>query len=239
MKKYLLIILLITIHLFAQQSGEVQYEFSYKKSTDSPKNKMMADIRKSVDMTAEFAAEHQYILKFTPVESIYHVEASMPLDVVDEFEYKFSKYIFSRGICYQNKETNEILNEKSLIGKDYLVYDTLMSDGKWEISNESKYIGKYKCFKATSSCIGCNKNQIVTVWFTPEIPVPFGPAGIGGTPGLILEVSKYRYTLCLKKIKLSNKNISIEKPVKGTRISADELQKQLMEMRMRMKSNRN
>jgi GLPGLI family protein len=45
--------------------------------------------------------------------------------------------------------------------------------------------------------------------------VPFGPAGFGGTPGLILEVSKYRYTLRLKKIKLSNKTITIKKPIKG------------------------
>ena len=237
MKKYLLIILLIiTTNLFAQQNGVVKYEFSYKIFTDTPKNKMIADARRMADMSAEYAKNHQYILKFTHLESIYHIEDSMPLDDVNIFEYKFSKFIFSTGIYYQNRETGKTLNEKSSMGKNYLVHDSLNSD--WKVTTESKYIGKYKCFKAVSLCSSCSNNQEITAWFTPEIPVPYGPAGYGGLPGLILEVSKFRYTLSLKKLKLSNKNISIEKPTKGTLITADKLKELQWEKRMEMKSNR-
>lgn len=237
MKNYLLIILLIiTTNLFAQQSGVVKYEFSYKKFTDTPKNKMVADARRMADMSAEYAKNHQYILKFTHLESIYHVEDSMPLDDVNNFEYKFSKFIFSTGIYYQNRETDKTLNEKLSMGKNYLVHDSLNSD--WKVTTESKYIGKYECFKAVSLCSSCKNNQEITAWFTPEIPVPFGPAGYGGLPGLILEVSKFRYTLILKKIKLSNKNIYIEKPTKGTIITADKLKELQWKKRMEMKSNR-
>lgn len=238
MKKYLFIIILsIATNLVAQQNGIVEYEFSYKEFSDTPKNKTRANARKIVVMSAEYAKNHKYVLKFNPVESLYYVEDSMPIDGINnEFAYKFSKFIFSNGIYYQNRETGKILNKKSTMGKMYLVHGSF--ENNWKISTESKYIGKYKCFKAVSSCSTCNENQIVTVWFTPEIPVPFGPAGYGGTPGLILEVSKYRYTLSLKKLKLSNKTILIEKPSKGTSITDEKLKELQLEKRMGMKNNR-
>ncbi|RUA28261.1 MAG: hypothetical protein DSY76_04505, partial [Bacteroidetes bacterium] len=163
------------------------------------------------------------------LESIYHVEMSMPPDNVNKFEYQFSSYQFSSGIIYQNRKTNEVLNEKESLGKNFLVKSPL--NIKWTITSETKYIGKYKCFKATSSYAGCNKNQIITVWFTPDIPVPFGPAGYGGLPGLILEVSKFRYTLTANKIKFSDKTIKISKPTKGEEITAEELKKLKWESR--------
>ena len=122
------------------------------------------------------------------------------------------------------------------MGKMYLVHGSVESN--WKVTTESKYIGKYKCYKAVSMCNSCNTNQIVTVWFAPEIPVPFGPAGYGGAPGLILEVSKFRYTLSLKKLKLSNKTIYIEKPSKGTSITAEKLKELQWEKRMEMKNSR-
>jgi len=230
---FTLIFIILNLHLVSsQQSAVVQYEFSYKKATDPPKNKMVADSRRTAYLSAEYAKDHQYILKFNPLESIYRVERSMPPDNVNKFEYKFSSSHFSRGIIYQNSKTNEVLNEKETIGKNFLVKSPL--NIHWEITSETKYIGKYKCYKAISSCLGCNKNQIVTVWFTPDIPVPFGPAGFGGTPGLILEASKFRYTLTATNIKLTDKKLEIKKPDKGVEITAKELKELQMKARGRV-----
>lgn len=53
----------------------------------------------------------------------------------------------------------------------------------WEISDESKEILGYQCFKATADYRG----RRWTAWFAPEIPIQEGPWKLCGLPGLILE----------------------------------------------------
>lgn len=53
----------------------------------------------------------------------------------------------------------------------------------WKLSKDIKKIGKFTCKKATAFFRG----REYTAWYTPEIPVPFGPWKLQGLPGLILE----------------------------------------------------
>lgn len=53
----------------------------------------------------------------------------------------------------------------------------------WNISDSTKNIGNYPVQKATAQFRGRN----YTVWFTPDIPLPYGPWKLQGLPGLILE----------------------------------------------------
>lgn len=59
-----------------------------------------------------------------------------------------------------------------------------VNDIAWNLSNEFKVIGKYKCQKATTKKYG----RIWIAWFTEEIPFPFGPYKFSKLPGLILEI---------------------------------------------------
>lgn len=54
---------------------------------------------------------------------------------------------------------------------------------EWEITDESKDIIGFQCFKANADYRG----RRWTVWFTPEIPIQDGPWKLCGLPGLILE----------------------------------------------------
>lgn len=54
---------------------------------------------------------------------------------------------------------------------------------KWNLQNESKKIGKFTCYKATTQFRG----REYIAWYTPEIPLPYGPWKLQGLPGLILE----------------------------------------------------
>lgn len=236
MKKCFYLLLLITSFCFSQQNGQVDYDFSFVKLQYNSKDIEQANANKTVDLIAKFATKHKYTLKYNKNESIYNVRVSMPMDGINDFSYKFSKYIFSKGVFYQNNLTNEIINEMSSMNQNFLIKDIISND--WELSSETKYIGKFKCYKATSICNTCTNNQIVTIWYTPEIPVSFGPAGYGGAPGLILEVSKYRYTLRANKIKFFKHKVNIIKPKKGKIISKKELKELQREARSSMMSGK-
>lgn len=233
MKKVFLIAFMGCIHLlYPQNSGTAEYIFTYQKFEDEPKDDVAKDARKTVELVAEYATEHRYILKFNRAESYYNVEEALPLENANAFAYKFSKMTFSQGIFYQNLKTGEVLNQLTTMGENFLVQSSLQNN--WEITTEQKTIGKYTCYKAISRCVGCNNNQEVIAWFTPDIPLSFGPGGYGGTPGLILEITRYRYTLQLIKIKFEDKTIAIEKPNVGIPITAEKLKEEQMERRIQM-----
>jgi GLPGLI family protein len=71
--------------------------------------------------------------------------------------------------------------------------------------------------------ISAPKEEIITVWYTPEIPVNQGPEGYWGLPGLILEVNDGRTVILCSKIVLNPKEKAVIKPVaKGKQISQKE-----------------
>lgn len=62
-------------------------------------------------------------------------------------------------------------------------YEEAWEKPEWEITDESKDIMGYQCFKAATDYRG----RRWTAWFAPEIPVQDGPWKLCGLPGLILE----------------------------------------------------
>lgn len=99
----------------------------------------------------------------------------------------------------------EMIGTNIFLVKD--TYNTL----KWNITTEAKKIAGYNCIKATATYRG----RIWVAWFSPEIPLPFGPWKLHGLPGLILEASdttnRYAYKVVkveFKKSDLPAKNFS-------------------------------
>lgn len=73
------------------------------------------------------------------------------------------------------------------------VYKKTPKITNWNMHQESKYIGKHLCFKATNTQVVENGNgkvfnHPVVAWYCPEIPMQFGPNGYGNLPGLIIEL---------------------------------------------------
>lgn len=66
---------------------------------------------------------------------------------------------------------------------DAFVYKDSWIPINWNIEDKFKNIGKFRAQKA----IGEFRGRIYTVWFTEEIPLPYGPWKLFGLPGLVLE----------------------------------------------------
>ena len=100
------------------------------------------------------------------------------------------------------------------------------------MEKESKTIGDYVCFKATyekksetSDAEDSNSEEpeVVTAWYTPQIPVKNGPKEYDGLPGLILEVHDGRMKMVCTKIILNPvEPVQINKPSKGKEVSQKE-----------------
>ena len=97
-----------------------------------------------------------------------------------------SKYIYARNAPdYRIAQVNDKIFH---IASRY-------EHSQWQIKDEFKTILGYECQKATneytffSHLRNRNVDILTTIWFTPNIDVPFGPKGIVGAPGLILEAT--------------------------------------------------
>lgn len=237
MKKKLLIsvCILFSTALFSQQefSGRVYYTFSMetfsKKETDSVSikapgkskemSKWVRNIFKNIkDVTA--------VLEFTNGESLYslkeemHVEGKPKLNLGRIMAGGESKY-------YLNHRKKDYFYQTSTLGEEMRVE---MKPKKWKITQETKVIGGYLCYKAID-IESTDKKKKPAVWFTPQIQVNAGPKKYFGLPGLILKIEEYRRSYTAVKIELNPvKKVVVKKPTKGKRISHEEFTKFLERM---------
>lgn len=81
-----------------------------------------------------------------------------------------------------DREKKEMLSFE-LVGDNVFLVKDNYTELKWKIGSEKKEIAGHSCIKASTEFRG----RTWEVWFTPDIPVSFGPWKLHGLPGLILE----------------------------------------------------
>lgn len=118
-----------------------------------------------------------------------------PANTVDSIANK------SRFIYYDRlKKTfyNNIINDN---------VETIIKDAikmSWTVSEESKIILGYKCYKAVGQLYG----KEYEAWFTNQLDYPYGPIKINGLSGIILELNSNSLSLSIiaEKIYLNDEN---------------------------------
>lgn len=188
-----------------------------------------------------------FILSFNTTESIYKKEEKLEAPTQGgggrgaQFGAMMSGAI--DGDRYKNIQEKETRKEAELFGKKFLIVDPL-EKLEWKMTGETKNIGQYTCFKATSQRTildagtpgppsrGNKKEEkpsikekeiTVTAWYTMQIPVSNGPDVYWGLPGLILEVNADKTTILCSKIVLNpEEKIEIKKPTKGKEVTEKE-----------------
>ena len=167
----------------------------------------------------------EYQLFFNAKESVYSKKEFLKPENLNSLNLIIMEMGFGSGIYYMNCETNKYLFQTNLSSDLFLIESK--KPQKWKKTNETKQIGKYNCFKATTTVFietvsaGTIEEEVIA-WFTPEIPVSFGPAGFGGLPGLILEIQKGKFILYAEKISLNANTEKINIPKRGIKVSEEE-----------------
>lgn len=88
------------------------------------------------------------------------------------------------SIILRNFQGPELLTERTRIfGANYSYHEPLPLPMKWEETLKTDTICGYLCQQAVCTFRG----RTWTVWYAPEIPVPYGPWKLEGLPGLILK----------------------------------------------------
>ena len=208
--------------------------------------------------------EKEFTLVFNKEESLFNEEEQ--LDAISGATDSWGKN-FAAGENYKNVKTNAQIQQQEFYGKKFLVKDQLQSM-EWTLGKETKKIGNYTCFKATTFIAtddllwysfswgrmrstdttqeeSDNNKQIavevtqVEAWYTPQIPVRHGPSEYWGLPGLILEVSAGDTTmLCSKLVLNPDETVEIEAPKKGTVVNKSEYQDIIQKKMAEFRNNR-
>lgn len=229
-----------------------------KKRTEKveadPKSKMDPQTEQAFQDALKRASEKKYLLTFSKTECLYEEQENLEKPQKPaEGEISFSVSFSGEGKKYINVKDQKTIVEDEIFGKEFLILETLVKPD-WKLVDETKKIGEYNCFKAELVIPVSEKqrqqyeeflkkeekkpalfkmeepkDKIITAWYTPEIPVSFGPNNQWGLPGLILEINdQENITLCTK-VTLNNKEKSkIKAPNSGEKVTQkkfDEIQK--------------
>ena len=236
MKKKLLFIscLLFCTILFSQKNlqGRVYYTFSIdfgsEKKIDSLTKKATLKSKKTQNWLKDILKRKKDvtgILEFANGESLYKIEDEMKndakkiLNLTKIFAGSKSKY-------YTNTTTKNHFRQR-LVDEPLRIE---MKPQKWKITQESKMIGDYLCFKAISikevETRKGKRSKTTIAWFTPQINANIGPKDYFGLPGLILLIQEDKTTISATRIELNpNPKIKIKKPTKGKKITQKEYSK--------------
>lgn len=207
--------------------GNVVYKINpleVEVKSENPKVKMLYDeMRKRAD-------GQLYFLEFSNVLSRFYKNDVLGIDShSDEKErllQKTSSILYGTNDTYYfDKESNRFILKKD-DGNLYFLNEKY----DWIITAESKKIGEYTCYKATSERKLKNRNgteylSSVIAWFAPVLPYNFGPKDFNGLPGLILELQFNKSVYLATKIEVdTNSKAKIELP-KGKMIDYKEYEK--------------
>lgn len=262
MKKLFLSLLIFgAINCNAQEfQGKADYfsKHIFKKDiADDEKLSEDKQLKEALMAALKSSSEKTYTLTFSKYDALYEENEVLDKPQAPSNEMSISISFSGAGKKYINTKDKISLEEDEIFGKEFLIEEKLVQPA-WKLISESKKIGDYNCFKAELTIpvteqdkkayedflkkeekkpalfkMDEPKDKIITAWYTPEIPVSFGPNNYWGLPGLILEINEENEVILCSKVILNSKEKSeIKKPKNGDKVSKEkfeEIQKKKMD----------
>ncbi len=218
----LFLIFMFTINIGAQElSGRITYNVSLnltvKEVTERYKKQKIKIPKWQIDRINN-ARDLLAFLEFNSTNSIQKLEKKLKNEGALGIN-KTRKGAGNEKIYFTNNsfiQKNSIVECKAL-GKCFLVEQP---KPVWKITQESKIIGGYLCYRATYENKLYEAKKPVA-WFAPELAFGYGPKFFTGLPGLILELEDNIVTYKAIKIELNPKEKIIVKKPEGEEITKE------------------
>jgi GLPGLI family protein len=243
--------------------GKAEYfsKFIFKtdkiKLDDGEKKEEDKELQEAVKLAMKKSSEKTYTLLFNKQEAVYEENEALEQPTNPNDGFSISVKMSGGGKKYINTKEKISLEEDEIFGKEFLIEEPL-EQPKWQMVNETKKIGDYTCMKAELIIPVSEKqkqdysdflkreekkpalfkmeepkDKVIVAWYTPEIPVSFGPNNYWGLPGLILEINEENLVvLCSKVVLNSKEKLKIKRPNTGDKVSKkefDRIQKKKMD----------
>lgn len=259
-----LLLVLFSLTLFAQKGFQGKAVYMSKTTVDMDafgRNGQMSEQRKKeiMDRMKNFL-EKTYILNFDQSSSEFKEDAKLDAPGGNNRGFRFGGS--GSSSIYKNAKEGTMIEATEFFGKRFLITEE-MKQPQWQLGSETKKIGRYTAYKATMTKVNNDfdwrsmrrrndekkgsaktkteekeKMELVTAWYTPEIPVSTGPDEYYGLPGLILELNVGRTTmLCTEVVLNPSEKVEIKAPSKGDKVTREEynttVKKKTEEMRER------
>ncbi|MEO0058685.1 MAG: hypothetical protein RLZZ312_332 [Bacteroidota bacterium] len=122
------------------------------KSRISLNKDMTPEMQKTIEERMKKMSEKTFILHFDKNASIYAEEEKLdtPNTRAGGGGRMMASFMGAGGTLYKNIKEKTFTLDKEMMGKEFLIKDTL-TNYKWKMTSETKKIGNYTCFKATAT----------------------------------------------------------------------------------------
>lgn len=246
--KSLLLLILLTNNLYCQESTytKITYKAVYNETAEVTESlkKLKTENQHYVKDFSESFKKIEFNLICTKNESLFEVVGA--IESTNDLHRKIAIVQISENkIRYVNNLTKQKVAQLEFMGNKFNIPQKF-ENYNWELTNDTTSINGLLCYKATTikQITGIEnfegKNTLVTAWYTPSIPISFGPNGFDGLPGLILSVSYGSSQLNASQIDLHYKTTrKIEKPKAGINVKDDKEMTEIMFKKYKELSNDN
>ena len=228
MKPIIIFLLLcISTTLFSQKvNGTIKYQVSLNFTLEdivAEEQKQKKELKTMRKIISE-SKKSEVVLKFEATQAISSVSKRMKVNE----EKNGTDFVYSRAGRDKRFVTNLIANscnmqECKVLEKCYLIQQPKLD---WKLTQETKLIGGYLCYKAINISSN-NKKKKPIAWYTPNISASFGPKQYFGLPGLILELEEAAVIFKAKEITLNPKNKIVFEIIDGIKITKEAYNKKV------------
>ncbi len=162
------------------------------------------------------------VLYFNSSASRYqNLETNEATTIEEESEGGAVKIMISQpeNIVYRDLENSISVEQKEFMTRVFLIESKLSTD-EWKLTGNQKKILDYPCQEAIKG----EGDDLISVWFTPAIPVSSGPGTYGNLPGLVLamEGSGGDRSIVATSVELKAVDADkLQKPKKGKKVSQE------------------
>jgi GLPGLI family protein len=258
-------IILLSLPVMAQNVAQI-YRITYKvRPIEPPKiNQDTVNTNKKLDINnveeLVAAGKKQEYLQLLDMELELYCNASESLFMLKEgLEPDISDFKARLGFInatssldvtgdsrlYINTLKKSKIEQHTLRGTLYKI-SRPYQNYNWTINDSNKVILGHRCLKATASWEVYNsrtqkiRRATISVWFTRDIPLPFGPSDLNGLSGLVLEGSlengRTLYATEIKEHYLDKSKI-LKEPEEGQVMTEAEYRKMLEQRSNRVRQN--